>query len=225
MISRRRKTLGRIGATVVSICAVLAAIAAAAPPAKPAAETAAAQALPNPGTYTIDPDHSFAYFGALHHIVGLVRGRFDHVAGTITVAQDPAACAVDVAIDPASVSTQVSERDEDLRGPAYFDVKSFPGITYRGRGIRRLPGGSWAMDGLLTLHGVTKVVPLTFTFNGAFADIKPGKPARVAFHGSASTKRADFGMGARDKGEVGAPSEPDVQIEIDVEADAKPSRQ
>jgi polyisoprenoid-binding protein YceI len=193
--------------------------------AKPTQEKAAAEALPAPGTYWIDPDHSFAYFGASHHVVGLVRGRFDKVAGTFTVSQDLADCSVDVLIDASSISTQVPERDEDLRGPAYFDVKKFPTMTYHGRGIRHVSGGGWTMDGSLTLHGVTKVVPLTFSFNGLFGDAKPGKAARAAFDGSAATKRADFSMGARDKGEVGASGAPDVQIEIDVEADAKPPAQ
>ncbi len=157
--------------------------------------TAAAPALPAPGTYAIDPDHSFAYFGARHHVVGLVRGRFDKVTGTITVSQDPAACSVDVTIDTSTISTQVTERDKDLRSPAYFDVKKFPTMTYHGRGIRPVSESSWTMDGSLTMHGVTKVVPLTFTFNGVFPDAKPGSPARAAFHGSAATKRADFGMG------------------------------
>jgi polyisoprenoid-binding protein YceI len=77
------------------------------------------------------------------------------------------------------------------------------------------------MDGSLTMHGVTKVVPLTFTFNGPFSDTKPGQPVRVAFHGSAGVKRAEFGMGARDNPmELGMLTTPDVEIEIDVEADA-----
>jgi polyisoprenoid-binding protein YceI len=222
MIFKNHCALFGLGVLLLAIGAAPATNAAAADhAAKPIDKTAAAQALPAPGTYQIDPDHSFAYFGARHHVVGLVRGRFDKVAGTITVAQDPAACSVDVTIDPSSVSTQVGERDEDLRGAAYFDVKLFPAMAYHGRGIRRVSGTSWTMDGSLTIHGVTRVVPLTFTYNGAFSDIKPGKPARVAFHGSAGTKRADFGMGARDKGEVGASPAPDVEIEVDVEADAR----
>jgi polyisoprenoid-binding protein YceI len=189
-----------------------------------AASTNAAP-LPAPGTYTIDPDHSFAYFGASHHMVGLVRGRFDKVAGFIIVSQDPAACSVDVTIDASSISTQVAERDEDLRGVAYLDTSKFPTMKYHGVGIRSASGNSWIMDGSLTIHGVSKVVPITFTFNGAFSDIKPGRPARVAFHASAGTKRADFGMGARDKGEVSPSSTADVDIQIDVEADAnRPSK-
>ena len=191
----------------------------------PAHKDPAAQALPAPGTYKIDPLHSFAYFSAWHHIVGRVRGRFDKVTGTIIVSPDPAACSVDVNIDLSTISTQVIPRDEDLRGPAYFDVAKFPTMTYQGRGIHRVsPSPSqdqWVMDGSLTMHGVTKVVPLTFKFNGIFAGGKPGEPARAAFHGTAATKRAQYGIGARDNlQEVGDATAPDVDIEIDVEADA-----
>ncbi|MFY9745424.1 MAG: YceI family protein [Acidobacteriaceae bacterium] len=181
----------------------------------------AAGALPPQGSWWIDSDHSFAYFGARHHVVGLVRGRFDKVSGTFTVSPDPAACTIDVLIDAASINTQVAERDQDLRGPAYFDVKKFPTMIYQGRGIRRTSENSWTMDGSLTMHGVTKAVPLTFTFNGLFPDQKPGSPARSTFHATAALKRADFGMGARDNlGELGILTAPDVAIEIDVEANA-----
>jgi polyisoprenoid-binding protein YceI len=191
-------------------------------PAKAVEKSVEVQALPAPGTYAIDSDHTFAYFGARHHVVGLVRGRFDKVMGTITVSPDLTGCGVDITINTSSISTQNTERDEDLRGPAYFDVSKFPTMTYRGRGIRRVSESSWTMDGSLTIHGVTKVVPLTFAFNGSFADIKPGKPARVAFRGAAAVKRAEFGIGARDNlKELGALLTPDVEIQIDVEADAK----
>jgi len=186
-----------------------------------AAAPAQNPALPAPGTYKVDSDHSFAYFGARHHVVGLVRGRFDKVSGTITAVQDPATCAVDISIDTSSISTQNTERDEDLRSPEYFDVKKFPVMTYQGRGIRKASGNSWVMDGSLTLHGVTKVVPLTFTFNGLFPNMPAKAPARAAFHGTAGVKRAEFNMGARDNlDELGSSQAPDVEIQIDVEANA-----
>jgi polyisoprenoid-binding protein YceI len=191
----------------------------------PAHNDPVTQALPAPGTYKIDPLHSFVYFSAWHHLVGRVRGRFDKVTGTITVSPDPAACSVDVNIDVSTISTQVARRDDDLRSPAYFDVAKFPTMTYQGRGIRRVaPSPSqdqWVMDGSLTIHGVTRIVPLTFKFNGIFAGGKPDQPARAAFHGTAATKRAQYGIGARDNlQEVGDAIAPDVDIEIDVEADA-----
>jgi polyisoprenoid-binding protein YceI len=177
--------------------------------------------LPAAGTYQVDPLHSFAYFGAWHHIVGLVRGRFDKVTGTITSAKDPADCAVDISIDVASISTQVAERDEDLRGPEFFDVKKFPAMTYHGRGIRQVSEGDLVMDGTLTIRGVAKVVPLTFQFKGLFPDTPQGKPARASFHATAAVKRGDFGMTRDNLMELGPnPTGPDVEIQIDIEADA-----
>jgi polyisoprenoid-binding protein YceI len=187
--------------------------------AAPAAKMAA-RALPGAGTYKVDPDHSFVYFSAWHHVVGVVRGRFDKVTGTITVVPDPDDCAVDITIDTATISTQITERDDDLRSADFFDVKKFPTAKYVGRGVRRA-GDRWVMDGTLTIRGVAKVVPLTFTFKGLIPDTPPGKPARATFHGMAETRRGDFGMIRDNLMELGQPPAPgaDVQLEIDVEAD------
>jgi polyisoprenoid-binding protein YceI len=177
--------------------------------------------LPAAGNYKVDPLHSFAYFGAWHHIVGLVRGRFDNVTGTITAGKDPADCAVDISIDTVSISTQNGKRDEDLRGPDFFDVKDFPAMTYHGHGIKRAADGEWLMDGTLTIRGIAKVVPLTFRFKGLFPDTAAGEPARASFHATAAVKRGDFGMTRDNLMELGPnPKGPDVAIEIDVEADA-----
>jgi len=86
MIYKKLFSLLGIGALLFTIrAAPWGNVAAEDDPPKPVQTKGAAEALPAPGTYWIDPDHSFAYFGASHHIVGLVRGRFDKVAGTINV--------------------------------------------------------------------------------------------------------------------------------------------
>ena len=101
-------------------------------------------------------------------------------------------------------------------------VKNHSVATYRGRGIQRGAGGAWTMDGELTIRGVAKPVPITFTFKGLFPDTPAGKPARAAFHAMAATHRGDFGMTRDNPMELGVPPAPgaDVEIEIDVEADA-----
>jgi polyisoprenoid-binding protein YceI len=178
-----------------------------------------AAALPEPQVYNVDPMHTFAYFGAMHHIVGLVRGRFDKVTGTITAGKTPAECAVDISIDTSTLNTQVARRDEDLRGPDFFDVAHFPVMTYRGRGLRKGPDGTWIMDGSLTIRNVTRVVPLTFRFKGLFGGMPAGAPARAAFHATAAVRRGDFGMTRDNLMELMPNSKgPDVEIEIDVEA-------
>jgi polyisoprenoid-binding protein YceI len=207
-----------VGLVVLTLCAIT--VVTMATPTGLASSSSAA-ALPAPGVYTIDPMHTFAYFAAWHHIVGRVRGRFDKVTGTISAAKEPADCAVDISIDTASIDTQVSKRDEDLRGPDFFDVKNFPMMTYRGRGIRRTTDGAWLMDGSLTIRGVSKEVPLTFRFKGMFPDMPAGQPARASFHAATAVKRGDFGMTRDNLMELGPnPNGPDVEIEIDVEADA-----
>ena len=117
----------------------------------PGPATAGTRALPAPGTYAIDPVHTFVYFAAKHLVVGMVRGRFDKMSGTLVVAANPADCSVDVTIETGTVSTQNSVRDEDLRSDAYFDVANWPAATYRGHGIRR-SGDGWVMDGTLTIR-------------------------------------------------------------------------
>jgi polyisoprenoid-binding protein YceI len=185
------------------------------------ASSSSVATLPPPGTFNIDPAHTFAYFGASHHIVGLVRGRFDKVTGTISATKEPADCAVDISIDTASINTQITRRDEDLRGPDFFDVKNFPAMTYRGHGIRSTADGAWVMDGSLSVRGVTKEVPLTFRFKGMFPDMPAGQPPRASFHATAAVKRGDFGMTRDNLMELGPnPKGPDVEIELDVEANA-----
>jgi polyisoprenoid-binding protein YceI len=210
-----------IGTLVFAFCG--SGVVAAAGAARPIRLRTAVKGLPAPGTYELDPPHTFAYFDARHQVVGLVRGRFDKISGTITVAKDPADCSLDVTIDTSSISTQNTIRDEDLRGPDFFDVAHFPTMTYRGHGIRHVSGNTWLMEGSLTIRGVTKVVPLRFTFNGT-APPDSGKPARVAFHGAAATRRAEFGMTRdllKELGPTPAP-DPDVELELDSEALARP---
>jgi polyisoprenoid-binding protein YceI len=175
--------------------------------------------LPPAATYQVDPIHSFVYFSAWHHIVGRVRGRFEKVTGTITAAPKPEDCAVDITIDTGTLTTQATRRDNDLRGPDFFNVKKYPTATYRGHGIRRA-GNDWVMDGTLTIRGISKVVPMTFAFNGLFPDTPAGAPPRAAFHGTAEMRRGDFGMTRDNAIELGVPPAPgaDVQLEIDVEA-------
>lgn len=147
----------------------------------------------------------------------MVRGRFDKMSGKVTISKDLGACGVDAAIEAASVSTQNTTRDEDLRSPAFFDAAASPTITYHGRGIHQV-GEKWVLDGSLTIRGITKPVPLEVAFNGV-APAKDGQRKRVAFHATAATKRADFGMVRELLDEIGVTSDrPDVWIEIDAEA-------
>lgn len=171
---------------------------------------------PAAGAYVLDPDHSFIYFSAQHMVVGRVRGRFNAMTGTALAATDLASSKVDVVIESASVDTQNDLRDAELRGADFFDVKAFPTIEYHGRSFRG-SGEKWIVDGALTIHGVTRSVPLDLLFKGT-APRQEGLPGRMAIHATAAVRRADFGMTRGLLDEIGLVSaNPDVWIEIDAE--------
>jgi polyisoprenoid-binding protein YceI len=98
----------------------------------------------------------------------------------------PAQGQLDVSVETASIDTQDAERDEILRGPDFFAVAQHPQARYHAARFERA-GNGWRAMGQLTIRGVTKAVPVTFTLAPA------GSP--TVMKGSASLKRRDFGLG------------------------------
>lgn len=102
---------------------------------------------------------------------------------------DPAKLAgshLDVRIDLASADTRNEERDEMLRGPEFFNAEKTTSARFTATRFRALGGGRFSADGVLSLNGRNRPVPLSFTWS-------PGaKPVLV---GKAVVKRLDFGIG------------------------------
>jgi polyisoprenoid-binding protein YceI len=114
-------------------------------------------------------------------------GRFARFTPTIRF--DPAQLAgarFDVAIDLASVGTNNSERDEGLKSMEFFNVKKQPQARYVATRFRALGQGRFVADGVLTLNGASRPVPLAFTWTGG---------AKPVLAGSAVVKRLDFSVG------------------------------
>jgi polyisoprenoid-binding protein YceI len=173
---------------------------------------ACAPALAAATTWSMDPNHSAAHFSVRHLMVSNVRGEFGGVHGTVTFDDaDPAKGAVDATIDATTVNTRVDGRDKDLRGPNFFEVDKYPTITFKSTAVRAAGENRFAVDGELTIHGVTKAVTLQIEATPAVQDAK-GNERRGA---EATTKlsRKDFGVN-------GTPAMvgDEVQITIDLEA-------
>lgn len=98
----------------------------------------------------------------------------------------PARGKLDVGVETASIDTQDGERDEILRGPDFFSAAKYPKAVFHATRFERA-GGGWRASGDLTIRGVTKAVPVTFT-------LQPAGAATV-MKGSASLKRLEFGLG------------------------------
>jgi len=101
----------------------------------------------------------------------------------------PGAGSLDVTVDIASVDTQDGERDQVLKSPDFFWTDKYPQVAFHATRFERA-GGGWRATGELTIRGVKKAVPVTFTLAPA--------GAMSAMKGAASLKRLPFGLGQGD---------------------------
>jgi polyisoprenoid-binding protein YceI len=143
------------------------------------------------GTWSIDPVHSEVGFAARHMMVSKVRGRFRTFSGQIVTGASPLDSSVTAEIDLSSIDTGNEQRDAHIRSADFFEVETYPTMTYRSTGVRQ-HGDGFILDGKLTLKGVTKDVPLTLELNGFGPD--PYGGTRAGFTATGELNRSDFGV-------------------------------
>ena len=143
------------------------------------------------GTWQIDASHSDVSFSVRHMMVSKVRGQFNQFDGTIVTAENPTESTVTATIDLESIDTRNQQRDDHIRSADFFDVAAHPTMTYRSTGLKA-DGEAWVLDGELSLHGVTKSVPLHLELNGFTND--PYGGVRAGFSATAEINRRDFGI-------------------------------
>ncbi len=142
-------------------------------------------------TWTIDPVHSEVGFSVRHMMVSKVRGRFSNFSGEIVTAADPTASTVTAEIDLTSINTGNEQRDGHIQSADFFEVETYPTMTYKSTGIR-VADGEYIVDGDLTLKGVTKSVPLHLELNGFGPD--PFGGTRAGFTATGEINRRDFNV-------------------------------
>jgi len=142
-------------------------------------------------TWTIDPVHSEIGFSVRHMMVSKVRGRFNTFSGEIVTAEDPRASTVTAEIDLKSINTGNEQRDGHIQSADFFEVETYPTMTYKSTGVR-VEDGEYVLDGDLTLKGVTKNVPLHLELNGFGPD--PYGGTRAGFTATGEINRRDFNV-------------------------------
>jgi polyisoprenoid-binding protein YceI len=174
------------------------------------------------GTYTIDPGHSDVAFTVRHLMVSKVRGHFTRFQGELTLTPDPLASQVTATIELSSIDTNNPQRDDDLRSANFFGTDTYPTMTFRSTGIRHSDDG-FDVDGELTLHGVTRQVPLTLDVNGFTRD--PYGGTRAGFSATTELNRADFGISTNIPMDGGGVVIGDrIQVFLEIEAILNPPR-
>ncbi|MDA8340687.1 MAG: YceI family protein [Actinomycetota bacterium] len=173
--------------------------------------------LPAVGTYDLDVAHTHVGFVVRHMAVSKVRGRFAGVDGVVEIGDDLADSSVRVTIDADSIDTRDENRDAHLRSNDFFDTATHPTWTYTSTAVRPTGPGAAAVDGDLTIRGITRPVTLAVTLEGVVQD--PYGNHRVGFSATAEIDRQDFGVsfgGVMEAGGLVVANT--VKIEIEAEA-------
>ena len=167
------------------------------------------------GTWDIDAAHSTVGFSVRHMMVSKVRGYFRTFSGEIVTAEDPAQSSVTATVDMDSIDTRQEQRDAHIRSADFFDVGNHTVMTYRSTGVRP-DGADWAVDGELTLKGITKPVTLELEVNGFGPDAYGG--TRAGFSAKTVISRSEFGVDIQmpmDGGGVVVGDKINVELEIE----------
>ena len=167
------------------------------------------------GTWDIDAAHSTVGFSVRHMMVSKVRGYFRSFSGELVTAADPAQSTVTATIDMDSIDTRQEQRDAHIRSADFFDVGNHTVMAFRSTGIRT-DGADWAVDGELTLKGITKPVTLELELNGFGPDAYGG--TRAGFTAKTVISRSEFGVDIQmpmDGGGVVVGDKINVELEIE----------
>jgi len=144
-------------------------------------------------TYTIDPNHTSVVWTINHFDFSHPWGKFAQVTGTLTLdEQAPQNSKVSAIIPVGNFLTGIDKLDEHLKSAAFFDVATYPTASFASNKVTQTGKDTATVDGMLTLHGVTKPVTLAVTLNKIGQNMMNKKTA--GFSATATIKRSDFGM-------------------------------
>lgn len=168
-------------------------------------------------SYTIDSAHSNVDFSIRHLVVAKVRGSFTRFTGSLELDPDDVTRSrVTAEIEAASISTNEEKRDAHLRSADFFDVETYPLLTFASKRVERV-GGRLHVTGDLTIRGITRPVVLRVEQLGLAKD--PWGNQRAAFSASTSIDRKDYGLHWNQLLEAGGVMVGEkVEINLDIEA-------
>lgn len=176
------------------------------------ATAAVAPAMAAPETYVLDGTHTFPRFSYSHFGYSTQLSRFDKTTGKIVFDKAAKTGSVDIVIDTKSVDTGYPTFNEHIQGEDFFDTAKYPTATFKSTKVVFDGDKPVAIEGHLTLKGVTKPVTLTVTSFQAMPHPMLKKDA-IGANAFTMVKRTDFNAG-KYAPYVGD----DVRIDIAVEA-------
>lgn len=147
-----------------------------------------------PETFVIDGAHTFPRFSYSHFGFSTQLSRFNKTSGKIVLDREAKTGSVDVVIDTKSVDTGFDVFNGHIQGEDFLSTEKFPTATFKSTKVRFEGDKPVAVEGDLTIKGVTKPVTLTLT---SFILQPHPMLKKDAIGANATTKisRTEFGAG------------------------------
>ena len=170
------------------------------------------------GEYSVDPTHTRIGFVARHAMVTKVRGAFNEFGGSgYFDADDPTQSKLQLNIKAASIDTGNADRDGHLRGNDFFDMETYPEITFASTSVQKVDESNYKVTGDLTIKGQTHPVTIPFELSGPVQD--PWGNQRIGLEGRTEINRKDWGVNFNVALEAGGLLVSDkITLEFDVSA-------
>jgi polyisoprenoid-binding protein YceI len=154
----------------------------------------AGAAFAAPETYVVDGGHTFPRFEYSHFGYSTQLSRFDKTSGKITLDRAAKTGSVDIVIDMKSVSTGSALFNQHIQGEDFLHTEKFPTATFKSTAVRFDGDKPSAIDGNLTIKGITKPVTLAVTSFQCMPHPIMKKDACGA-NATTKVKRTDFNAG------------------------------
>lgn len=168
------------------------------------------------GTWSIDRAHSAIEFRIRHLMLASVKGRFNEFEGALEARPDGEAQITGV-VRAASIDTREPQRDAHLRSAEFFDVETYPELSFASTAVEAIGESRFRVAGDLTIRDVTRPVELVATVLGTARD--PSGNERLGIEAVGELDRTDFGLTWNAARETGGALVGDVvKFEIDVSA-------
>lgn len=170
------------------------------------------------GEYNVDPSHTRIGFVARHAMVTKVRGAFKEFEGRgYFDVDDPTQSKLQLDIKAASIDTGNADRDGHLRGNDFFDMETYPEITFASTSVQKVDESNYKVTGDLTIKGQTHPVTIPFELSGPVQD--PWGNQRIGLEGRTEINRKDWGVNFNVALEAGGLLVSDkITLEFDVSA-------
>jgi polyisoprenoid-binding protein YceI len=166
---------------------------------RPAVPTASSAPVPA-GSYRLDKAHASLVFRVNHLGFSNYTARFKRFDANLQFDPDDLAASRLVAtVDADSLETDFPDPakldfNAMLKGAEWLDVAKFPTMKFESTRVAVTGENTMRINGVLTLHGVTRPVMLEGKFNGGYAGHPLDPNARIGFSAHGTLKRSEFGI-------------------------------